>query len=74
MRRRWLGRRPDRRETATAAAAAAGVALGVALIVYYLARILLAREVIEPLPEGRDKRLRASTRRGMRRRLPRGTR
>ena len=72
MRHRWLGRRPDSHETATAAAVAAGVAAGVALIVYYLARILLARAAIEPLPGGGREELRASGRDGARRRLPSG--
>lgn len=44
-------RRPECRETVTAAALAAGVAVGVGAVTFYLTRLFLARE---PLGERTD--------------------
>ena len=53
MRRRWIRNEPSRRDNALAALAAAGVAAGVAAVTFYLARVFLSREEIEPLEVAR---------------------
>jgi hypothetical protein len=54
---RWIRHRPDPKQNRTALAAGLGVGLGVGLVlggtVFYLARLLLAREPIAPAPGGR---------------------
>lgn len=42
---------PGARETLTAALVSTGVAVGVASVTFYLVRIFLAREPLEPLPK-----------------------
>jgi hypothetical protein len=54
--RRWLRRRPGRREQALAAGFALGAAVGVGAVVFYLARLLLAREEMEPIRGGEPAR------------------
>jgi len=49
-----IRRTPGRRETLTAAAVAAAAAAGVGLLTFYLSRLLLSREVLEPPPGRRD--------------------
>lgn len=48
MSRFYLRRTPGPRETVGAALVATGAALGVAAISFYLTRILLSRDVLEP--------------------------
>jgi hypothetical protein len=47
---RWIRHDPDRREQRAALAAALGAGLIVGGVVFYLARLLLAREPIQPAP------------------------
>jgi hypothetical protein len=52
VKRRWLRRHPGPRERALAAGVALGAAVGVGAVVFYLTRLLLSREEMEPLPDG----------------------
>lgn len=47
MRRRWIRNRPGRRENTVAAMAGMGVGALVAAVIFYLGRLLLAREPLE---------------------------
>ena len=51
--RRWIRRRPDRRENLLALSAGLGVALVVGGAAFYLARLLAAREPLQ-VASGRD--------------------
>ena len=51
--RRWIRRKPDRRENLLALSAGLGVALVVGGSVFYLARLLAAREALRIAP-GRE--------------------
>jgi hypothetical protein len=53
MNRLYLRTTPGPRETVAAALVATGAALGVAAISFYLTRILLSREILEPIRGGR---------------------
>ena len=48
----YVRRTPGLRENLEAGLVAAGVALGVGAVSFYLLRLLLAREPLEPLPTG----------------------
>ena len=54
---RWIRHRPDRRENLLALGAGLGAALVVGWAVFYLARLLAAREPLRAIP-GRDSRAR----------------
>jgi hypothetical protein len=54
LKRRWLRRHPGPRERALAAGVALGAAVGVGAVVFYLTRLLLSREEMEPLREAGD--------------------
>ncbi len=45
----WVRHAPDARERALVAGVAVGAALGVGAVTWYLARMLVARERIDPL-------------------------
>ena len=47
---RWIRRKPDRRENLLALSAGLGVALIVGVSVFYLARLLAAREPLRAAP------------------------
>lgn len=47
---RWIRHRPGGRESLTALGAGLGVGLVVGGVVFYLARLLLAREPLAPAP------------------------
>lgn len=47
---RWIRHRPERRESLAALGAGMGVGLVVGGVVFYLARLLLAREPLETRP------------------------
>ncbi|HEX9887008.1 MAG TPA: hypothetical protein VGA70_11000 [Longimicrobiales bacterium] len=48
---RWIRNRPSRRENAVASVVAGSLGAAVGLVVYYLTRLVLAREPVE----GRDR-------------------
>ncbi len=50
MSRFYIRREPGPRETLGAGLVAVGAALGVAAVSFYLTRILLSRDVLQPLP------------------------
>lgn len=52
---RWIRHRPDRKESMAALAAGLGVGLVVGGAVFYLAKLLLAREPLLPAPVGGER-------------------
>lgn len=46
MRRRFIRRKPDRKETATAAVVSGVLAAGVGLLTFYVVRLLLGRDEV----------------------------
>ena len=53
MKRRWIRNQPRGSDSASALAVALGAAAGVALVIFYFARLFLAREELEPLEVAR---------------------
>ena len=53
---RWIRHRPDTRQNLTALGAGLAVGMAVGGAVFYLARLVLAREPILPAPRGGDRR------------------
>lgn len=49
---RWIRNRPGRRDDALAALAAGSVGAVVGMVAFYLVRLLVAREPLEPPEEG----------------------
>jgi hypothetical protein len=52
----WLRRKPTSQENAQALAVAVGVGATIAAVIFYLARLFIAREEVRPLrrrPDGR---------------------
>ena len=52
---RWIRHHPSGRENFTALGAGLGVGLVVGGVVFYLARLMLAREPLLPAPSGGDR-------------------
>ena len=52
---RWIRHRPDKAQDLTALAAGVGAGLLVGGVVFYVGRLLLAREPLEPAPSRRGR-------------------
>jgi hypothetical protein len=52
---RWIRHRPDSKQNATALGAGLAVGLVVGGVVFYLARLVLAREPVRPAPPGGER-------------------